>query len=175
MTEKTRAKPKKTIPTQPGQTRGTYEASSRRWSERLQHRRRRQLGKSKDRPKVGRPDRTETVGPRKWTGPVSVQIRSGLGQAFGLGPKAKIRKSENPSFRVSSFENPSFRGIAVSYLLASAIFRLPPSPSSSKIQASSGFRHLPASAISIIIVKPLQTTVSIFYLLGFPILLALYL
>ena len=45
------------------------------------------LGKSKDRPKVGRPDRTETVGPRKWTGPVSVQILSGLRQAFGLGPK----------------------------------------------------------------------------------------
>ena len=48
------------------------------------------LGKSKDHPKVGRLDRTETVGPRKWIGPVSVQIRSGLRQAFGLGPKGKI-------------------------------------------------------------------------------------
>ena len=129
------------------------------------------VGKSKDRPKVGRLDRTETVGPRKWTGPVSVQIRSGLGQAFGLGPKAKIRKSKNPTIRFQNpkSENPSFRKSKLSR---------------NRGFLSSGFRHLhhhrksrhlPASAISIIIVKPLQTTVSIFYLLGFPILLALYL
>ena len=49
------------------------------------------IGKSKDRPKVGRPDRTETAGPRKFVGPVSVQIRSGLLQAFSLGPKGEIR------------------------------------------------------------------------------------
>ena len=50
-----------------------------------------EIGKSKDWPKVGRPDRTETVDPRKWTWPISVQIRSSLHQAFGLGPKGKIR------------------------------------------------------------------------------------
>ena len=53
------------------------------------------LGKSKDRPKVGRPDRTETVGPRKWTVPVSVQIRSGPLQAFGLGPKGEMIFNSN--------------------------------------------------------------------------------
>ena len=35
-------------------------------------------GKAKVRPKVGRPDQTETVGPTKWARPVSVQLRSGL-------------------------------------------------------------------------------------------------
>ena len=53
------------------------------------------VGKSKDRPKVGRPDRIETVGPTKWAGPVSVQLRSGPLQAFGLGPKGEICPSLN--------------------------------------------------------------------------------
>ena len=35
------------------------------------------VGKGKDRPNVGRPDRTETVGPTKWARLVSVQFRSG--------------------------------------------------------------------------------------------------
>ena len=51
------------------------------------------LGKSKDQPKVGRPDRTKTVGPTKWIEPVSVQLRSGPLQAFGLGLKGEIRPS----------------------------------------------------------------------------------
>ena len=35
------------------------------------------IGKGKDRPNVGQPDRTETVGPTKWARSVSVQFRSG--------------------------------------------------------------------------------------------------
>ena len=46
-----------------------------------------QVGKAKDRPSVGQPDRTETVGPTKWDRPVSVQFRSGPDFLFGLGPK----------------------------------------------------------------------------------------
>ena len=33
------------------------------------------LRKAKDRLKVNRPDRIETVGPKKWVRPVSVQLR----------------------------------------------------------------------------------------------------
>ena len=62
------------------------------------------VGKSKDRPKVGRPDRTEIVGPKKWAGPVSVQLRSGPRQAFGLGPKGEICPSLLPS--TSAWKNP---------------------------------------------------------------------
>ena len=55
------------------------------------------VGKSKD--------RTETVGPKKWVGPVSVQLQSGPRQAFGLGPKGEIRPSLLPS--TSAGKNPT--------------------------------------------------------------------
>ena len=66
------------------------------------------LGKGKDRPKVRRPDRTETVGPAKWAGPVSVQVRYGPFYCFGLGPKNSLLSISllNPHSRCPSSDIP---------------------------------------------------------------------
>ena len=47
------------------------------------------LEKGKDRPRFGRPNRTEIVGLSKWALTVSVEIRFGPACVFGLGPKRK--------------------------------------------------------------------------------------
>ena len=47
----------------------------------------RDVRKAKDQPTVGQPDQIETVGPKKWAGPVSVQLWFGPHSLFGLGPK----------------------------------------------------------------------------------------
>ena len=60
-----------------------------------------QLRMGKDRPRFGRPNRTETVGLSKSDLTVSVKIRFGPPRPFGLGPN---RKEVNSAFDNSVFD-----------------------------------------------------------------------
>ena len=132
---------------------------------------------------VQRPTEGRSTGPnrdrrsqkmdRTGLGPNSVRSGSGL-QSWTEGQNPKIQKSNYPipKSKIRKSKLSKIQAFAESRF---PIFRLPPSSGFRHLHHHRKSRHLPASAISIIIVKPLQTTVSIFYLLGFPILLALYL
>ena len=68
--------------------------------------------KGKDRPRFGRPNRTETVGMSKWALTVSVENRFGPARVFGLGPKRKKEIFRRKGVRQSALGLPSSHSAA---------------------------------------------------------------